>query len=67
MAMKARAIRAAPPLPGKTAIDLEFPNGARAVLSLRELLERRVRQTRASPLALALGDGYRGGSDGDGF
>ncbi|MDR1165244.1 MAG: DNA translocase FtsK 4TM domain-containing protein [Deltaproteobacteria bacterium] len=55
MAMKVEAIRVVAPLPGKAAIGLELPNAARAVVSLRELVESPAYQKQASPLTLVLG------------
>jgi S-DNA-T family DNA segregation ATPase FtsK/SpoIIIE len=55
LALSAESVRIIAPIPGKGVVGIEVPNGRRAMVSLRELLEDPAFQRRKSPLAIALG------------
>ncbi len=60
LAMSALSIRIIAPIPGKAAVGIEVPNPARAMVSLRELLEAKEFKQDESPLAVALGKDISG-------
>ncbi|TAK04273.1 DNA translocase FtsK [Patescibacteria group bacterium] len=60
LALAAHPIRIEAPIPGKALVGIEVPNQTVATVSLRELLESRPFQARASNLALPLGKDVSG-------
>ena len=53
-------IRIEAPIPGKNAFGIEVPNDARAMVSLREILESKEFQTTSAPLPVAIGKNISG-------
>ncbi|GKV55535.1 DNA translocase SpoIIIE [Sporosarcina sp. NCCP-2222] len=55
LALAARDIRIEAPIPGKSAVGIEVPNNAVAVVSLREVIEAKENNRPGSKLMIALG------------
>lgn len=55
LALAAPSVRIEAPIPGKSAVGVEIPNKAAAIVTLREILESSEIKKNASPLSLALG------------
>lgn len=55
LALAAPSVRIEAPIPGKSAVGVEIPNKAAAIVTLREILESDEIKKNATPLSLALG------------
>lgn len=55
LALAAHPIRVEAPIPGKSAVGIEVPNKATAIVTLREILEAKEFKAKKNNLALALG------------
>lgn len=62
LALSARSIRIQAPVPGKGYVGIEVPNAAKAVVSLRDVMESAAFQKIKSPLAIGLGQDVAGQS-----
>ncbi|MCZ7667094.1 MAG: DNA translocase FtsK [Chloroflexi bacterium] len=62
LALQARSIRIQAPVPGKGYVGIEVPNTAKALVSLRDVMEAETYQkiARKSPLAIGLGQDVAG-------
>jgi len=60
LALAAPSIRIEAPVPGKPVVGIEIPNGATALVTLREILESPPYARMASPLKIALGKDVAG-------
>jgi len=60
LAMKASSIRIVAPIPGKSRVGVEIPNGSSVLVYLKEILGSKAFSTAESKLTLALGKGISG-------